>query len=162
MTRVFTQTFGVVGGIIERNGKFVLIREAQGVEKGKWNIPAGWIDVGENPVAAAKREVQEETGHVFEPKLLLGIYSLVRADLTAILGSPPHAIKLIFTGDLSDTPVASPDDDIAEVKWFSPEEIEAMDATTLRELDIKQMIKDYHAGKRYPLEVVAAHTFVAP
>lgn len=162
MKRVFTQSFGVAGGIIERDGKFVLVREAQGIEKGKWNHPAGWIDVGENPVVAAKREVQEETGYVFEPKQLLGVYSLVRADLTAILGSPPHAIKLIFTGDFSDTPVASPDNDIAEVKWFSPEEIEAMDATTLRDLDIKQMVRDYLAGKRYPLEVVAAHTFVAP
>ena len=161
MTRVFTQTFGVVGGIIERDGKFVLVREGKGVEKGKWNHPAGWIDVGENPVAAAQREVQEETGYVFAPKHLLGIYSLVRADLTAIFGSSPHAIKLIFTGDLSDTPVASPDDDIAEVKWFSPEEIEAMDALTLRDPDIKQMVRDYLAGKRYPLDFVA-HTFAAP
>ncbi len=161
MARIFTQTFGVAGGIIERDGKFVLVREAQGIEKGKWNHPAGWIDVGENPVVAARREVQEETGYVFEPKHLLGVYSLVRADLETILGSAPHAIKLIFTGDFSDSPVASPDDDIAEVKWFSPEEIEAMDAKTLRDLDIKQMVRDYLAGKRYPLDIVT-HTYAAP
>ena len=78
MTRVFTQTFGVVGGLLERDGKILLVREAQrkGPDSGKWNHPAGWIDVGENPVEAVKREVLEESGFSFTPKHLLGIYSL--------------------------------------------------------------------------------------
>ena len=64
MTRVFTQTFGVVGGLLERDGKILLVREAQrkGPDNGKWNHPAGWIDVGENPIEAVKREVLEEVG----------------------------------------------------------------------------------------------------
>jgi len=42
MERVFTQTFGVVGGIIEKNSKILLVREAKaGEDTGKWNHPAG-------------------------------------------------------------------------------------------------------------------------
>jgi hypothetical protein len=29
-----------------------------------------------------------------------------------------------------------------------------MDSSTLRDADIKQLVKDYFAGKKYPLELV--------
>ena len=62
--RVFTQVFGVVGAIIERDSKFLLVKEHHPGHSahGKWNQPAGWIDVGENPIDAVIREVREETG----------------------------------------------------------------------------------------------------
>jgi len=62
MKRVFTQTFGVVGAIIEKEGKILLVKETKKVAKGLWNHPAGWIDVGENPFEAVKREVNEKVG----------------------------------------------------------------------------------------------------
>jgi len=157
--RIFTQTFGVVGGILEKDGKILLVREARrkGPDNGKWNHPAGWIDVGEEPVEAAKREVLEETGYTFTPKHLLGIYSLVRKDIEDQLSGTPHPIKLILVGDISDTPSGALADDVTEIQWFSPEEIEAMDKGTLRDLDIKQMVKDYFDGKRFPLDAIT-HT----
>ena len=159
MTRVFTQTFGVVGGLLERDGKILLVREAQrkGPDSGKWNHPAGWIDVGENPVEAVKREVLEESGFSFTPKYLLGIYSLERKDIEKELGATPHAIKIIFIGDISETSSGKLEDDVTEAKWFSPDEIYAMDNMTLRDLDIKQMVRDYFAGKKFSLESIV-HT----
>lgn len=158
--RVFSQTFGAVGGILEREGKILLIKEAgsKHADIGKWSHPAGWIDVGEDPVKAAKREVEEESGYKFEPTALLGIYSLVRNDITDPQRGTPHAIKLIFVGDISDTQELQTADDSAEVRWFSPDEIEAMDGNTLRDKDIKQMIKDYLNGQRFPLDVIN-HSF---
>lgn len=159
MTRIFTQTFGVVGGLLEKNGKILLVREARrkGPDHGKWNHPAGWIDVGENPIEAVKREVLEESGFSFTPKYLLGIYSLVRKDIEKELGATPHAIKMIFIGDISETQNETLEDDVTETKWFSPEEIDAMDKATLRDLDIKQIVKDYFAGKKFPLDSIV-HT----
>lgn len=151
MKRVFSQTFGVVGGILEKNGKILLVREAkEGPDKGKWNQPAGWIDIGEDPIEAVKREVEEETGLKFRPTHILGVYSLVRKDLTPI----HHPIKIIFVGDISDEKTGELHDDVSEVKWFTLEEIEKMDLKTLRDVDIKKMVKDYFAGKRYPLELI--------
>ena len=159
MARVFTQTFGVVGGLLERDGKILLVREAQrkGPDNGKWNHPAGWIDVGENPIEAVKREVLEESGFTFTPKYLLGIYSLVRKDIEKERGATPHAIKVIFIGDISETQGENLEDDVTEARWFSPDEIYAMANTTLRDLDIKQMVKDYFAGKKFSLDSIV-HT----
>lgn len=159
ITRVFTQTFGVVGGILERNGKILLVRENQpnNPDHGKWNQPAGWIGVGEDPIVAVKREVLEETGFAFTPKYLLGVYSLVRKDLEKALNAKPHSIKLIFVGDISETQSGTLETDVSETKWFTPDEIYTMDSKTLRDLDIKQMVKDYFAGKKYPLDIIV-HT----
>ena len=156
--RVFTQTFGVVGAIIENNGKILLVREAQrkGPDNGKWNHPAGWIDVGEDPLVAVKREVKEETGYGFKPTNVLGVYSLVRQDLKKQLNATPHPIKIIFIGNISGKQ-SKLHSDVSEIRWFMPEEIQDMDKATLRDLDIKKMLDDYFSGKRYPLEVVS-HT----
>lgn len=152
--RVFTQTFGVVGGLLVKEGKVLLVKESGTADKGKWNQPAGWPDVGEDLLLAAKREVEEETGYEFTPTHLLGVYSLVRKDLTEKLGATPHALKFIFIGDISENQKNKVFDDVAETRWFTPEEIEKMDLSTLRDLDIKKMVKDYFAGKRYPLDTI--------
>ena len=155
MKRVFSQTFGVVGGIIEKKGKFLLVRESQrGLpDDGKGSHPAGGMDVGEDPIKAAKREVDEETGLDFTPTHILGVYSLVRKDVERDFRGLPHAIKIIFVGEFTykQTKLHG---DIAETKWFLPEEIFSMDKKTLRDSDIKQMVKDYLADKEYPLDLV--------
>lgn len=154
--RVFSQTFCVVGAILELDGKIALVRESQKSNKadvGKWNQPAGWLDVGEDPIKAAKREVEEETGFSFTPTALLGIYSLVRNDITSERGTP-HAIKLIFIGNIDSAHQQPLHDDVSEMKWFSPDDIQAMDIDTLRDLDIKKEVKDYFEGQRYPLSML--------
>lgn len=143
--------------MLVKDGKVLLVKESGLPDKGKWNQPAGWPEVGEDLILAAKREVEEETGYEFTPTHFLGIYSLVRRDLTKIRGWTPHAIKLIFIGHISAEPVKKISSDVTEVKWFTPQEIEKMDITTLRDLDIKQMVKDYFSGRKYPLEIIT-HT----
>jgi len=159
--RAFSQTFGVVGAILEKDGKILLVKEAESFDAGKWSHPAGWIDVGENPIEAAKREVLEESGYELEPTHLLGVYSLVRKDVESKIGVVPHAIKLIFKGKLlNDTPHPL-EYDVTEARWFTPEEIYAMDGDTLRDEDIIQMVKDYLSGQELPLETVN-HTVQLP
>lgn len=158
MERVFTQVFGVVGAAIECGGKFLLVKENFGEDHpdhGKWNQPAGWIEVGENPVDAVRREVREETGYDFTPTHLLGVYSLVKPNKPRPRVTS-HPLKIIFLGTIS-AAQKELSDDVSETRWFTPEEIYAMGTNTLRDVDIKTEVRDYLAGKRYPLELLT-HT----
>lgn len=52
-----------VGVIIADGTKVLLGRRAAGhAESGRWDTPGGFLEVGEHPEAAARREVREETG----------------------------------------------------------------------------------------------------
>ncbi len=154
MERVFTQTFGVVGAIIEKDGKILLVKEAGTLDKGKWNRPAGWIDVGENPIDMVKREVKEETGLDFEPIGLIGIYSSFRMDLKEKHGITPHPIVLLFRGVITGGKLIDHNEEIDEVRWFTPEEIMQMDKNILRDEHIKISVQDYFAGRNFPLDII--------
>lgn len=151
--RCFTQTFGVVGAIIAKQGKVLLVRETKEAVRGQWSHPAGWIDLGEDVLVSVKREVKEETGFEFTPTHILGIYSLVKKELNDI----HHPIKIIFLGNISEDKKSDLADDVSETRWFTMEEIKNMDSKTLRDVDIKKMIKDYSKGQKHPLSILT-HT----
>ena len=157
MTRVVSQPFLIVGALVEKEGKILLVKEAKEIARDKWSHPAGWVEVGENPIEAVKREVKEETGFDFIPTHILGIYSFVEKRLQKKFNATPHPIKIIFLGNISDKETGELYDDISEARWFSPEEIEKMDKDILRDTDIKKMVRDYFKGRRYSLELIT-HT----
>jgi 8-oxo-dGTP pyrophosphatase MutT (NUDIX family) len=37
----------IVGGVVEKDGKYLLVQEAQEKCRGKWNLPAGHLDPNE-------------------------------------------------------------------------------------------------------------------
>src|SRR6185503_2744695 len=51
-----------VGLLIEAGRRLLLVRRSQDPQQGKWSIPAGFMDRGEDPLRAAQREALEETG----------------------------------------------------------------------------------------------------
>lgn len=65
-----------VGAIIrDDGGRVVLVRRAIEPGYGKWVFPGGYVDRGEEVVAAAVREAREETGLDIRLDGLLDIYS---------------------------------------------------------------------------------------
>lgn len=55
---------------IVRSGAILLL-ERRGSSRGFWYIPGGFVEPGEDPAAAAVREVHEETGlKVVDPEIL--------------------------------------------------------------------------------------------
>ena len=62
-----------VTGIVIRDHKVLLARHTYGVGKNRLIVPGGYVEPGETPQQALKREYMEETGIVVEPKELIGI-----------------------------------------------------------------------------------------
>ena len=58
----FTDPKVGVGVLVVEEGKVLLVRRTMNPERGKWSIPAGFLDRGENPKETAVREAFEETG----------------------------------------------------------------------------------------------------
>lgn len=48
--------------LVINEGKLLLVRRANDPQKGKWTLPGGFMDAGEDPRTAAERECLEETG----------------------------------------------------------------------------------------------------
>jgi phosphatase NudJ len=146
--KIVTQPFVVVGVILEKDNKFVLVQEGR-VDVGAWNIPAGWLDLNEEIVDGAKREVREETGLEIEITGFLGVYASCKQGKDKIL----NPVRLIFTAKPLTEKLNYPQDEILSAKWFSYEEIKRM-KDKLRSRTIIPQIEDYLAGNIYPLEVI--------
>ncbi len=57
----FTDPKVGVGVLVVENGRLLLIRRSVDPQKGKWSVPAGFVDSGEDPQKTAVRETWEET-----------------------------------------------------------------------------------------------------
>lgn len=51
-----------VAVLVERGRELLLVRRRGTPERGRWSLPAGYMDAGEDPARAAEREAFEETG----------------------------------------------------------------------------------------------------
>ena len=63
------------GVILERDGSVLLLRRAVEPGLGAWDLPAGYLDRGESPEEAARRETREELGLEVELVRLVGVYT---------------------------------------------------------------------------------------
>ena len=53
---------GVASIVENENGEWLVVKKAYSGLKGRWSLPAGFVQEGETVTSAAVREVKEETG----------------------------------------------------------------------------------------------------
>ena len=113
--------------VITRGEQVLLTRmSARTRIQGRWTLPGGGIDHGEEPRAALRREVFEETGLHAVPGRVLDVHSThftgARADGVV---EDYHGIHLIFAAELeprsaaTDPHVTEVDGSTDEVRWIS-------------------------------------------
>ena len=102
-----------------RDGKVLLIERAK-PPLGMWSLPGGHVEPGETVIAAAQRELMEETGLSAELQHLVGVFDVIRRDASGAL--LVHYAVACFTGFAADgDAIAS--GDAAAVRWLHPEEL---------------------------------------
>lgn len=60
---------------VQKNGKLLLVQRGIEPWRGNWYMPAGFVEVDEQPEDAAVRETFEETGLKVEVEKIAGIYT---------------------------------------------------------------------------------------
>jgi len=134
-----------VAAIIERNGRFLMVEEMDGSSLRVLNQPAGHVDPGEPILDAVRREVKEETGLVFTPTSLVGIYQLQAKN-------GKDYCRICFRGSVPEDAVARPEDaDILACHWLTREELAK---APLRSKLVLQCLEEALSGAAYPLTLV--------
>lgn len=137
----------IVGGVIEKDGKILLVQEKQEICYGKWNFPAGHLDPNESIMQGAIREIKEETGCDVE---LTGIATIANKILEDDI-----FIEIIFTTKLLNESIKIDPEEILDVKWWDMEDILNNMDDKLRHLKfIKQPIKNIKENKIGTIDIV--------
>ena len=98
------------GGIVIRNTARPLVGIVQLRKDKSWVLPKGKLKAGEKPLAAARREVEEETGHEVTVFGFLGTLSHVSDNR--------HKIVQFWHMEASAVPVRPLMSDVKAVKWL--------------------------------------------
>lgn len=106
---------GAVALVIpDKHGRLLLVRQhREGPGAGLWEIPAGTLEPGERPYAAALRELREETG----------LWGKLRY-LGLLYPTPGYSTERTYffrVEDVEGTPTAR--SEVDAVRFFTPEEI---------------------------------------
>jgi ADP-ribose pyrophosphatase YjhB (NUDIX family) len=142
----FTDPKVGVGVLVVENGRLLLVRRAMNPEKGKWSLPAGFVDSGEDPQETAVRETWEETN------LTVAITGLedVFFNSSARPGQPGASIFILYRAALLGGAVQA-GDDAADAAFFA-----------LDDLPELAFASTHHAVEKLKQRHMSSHSESAP
>lgn len=104
--------------IVNEKNEVLLLKRAINPHFGKWDIPGGFLENGEDPKVGLKREAKEELGINVKPLEILTIcvdnYGLEEDDF--------YTFNVFYKCKISDGEIVI-DQENSEFKWFSKNEI---------------------------------------
>lgn len=137
-----------VAAVVERNSRFLMVREKSEAGSLVYNQPAGHLQESESLVQAVVRETLEETGWQITPTAVLSV---------RLYTSPVNQVTYLRTSFAADAVAHYPDyaidPVIEEALWMSEDEIFQCQEQ-LRSHLVLQAIREYRQGQRFPLELL--------
>ena len=129
---------GVIG-VLERGGKYLMVRRAATVAKGGfWCFPGGHVEGEETARRAIVRELAEELG--------IGVEPLERVGSVRVLDS--RHILAVWRVRPVDGEFRLAPSEIAEARWMSPAEIRGIRPTLPSNERVLRMLQDGKSGIR--------------
>ena len=136
----------IVGTIILKNNKVLMVREAKKECYGKWAFPAGHLEKNETIFDCALRETYEETGCEVKLKKVFPI--LVSDDKTR------NIMMIHFLSDLIKCKSDYATDEILETKWYDLYELKNEKKENLRnDAVVKAILENINKDKFYDLNI---------
>lgn len=100
-----------VGVCVVQAGELLLVQRGHPPEKGKWSIPAGYLDHGDDPARHAVLEVREETG-----------LEVVISGLAGVFHNPPEqggaSVFILYRGQRAGGELRAGDDAL-DARFFA-------------------------------------------
>jgi 8-oxo-dGTP diphosphatase len=115
------------------DGKIVLVRRR---DTGKWSLPGGLVDWGEDIIATIRRELAEETGlELLGYPRLLGVYSSPERDPRV------HSISVLVEAKVEGTLEVKDTLEISEIQAFSIENLPLGDLSHDHDRQLENYLK---------------------
>ncbi len=138
-----------VSVVVQDNDRVLLVQEGDPSAGRRWNLPGGHLEMGEAIQDCAKRELFEETALKACSLRVLGVYPALRSESV-------YAIRFVFLANVENLHEAAAGDEIAAIRWSTPDEIKEMPDTALIAPEVfRQVMRDVAGGVSYSSELIA-------
>ena len=137
----------IVGAIIIKENKILMVKEAKKKCYSKWAFPAGHLEKDETILEGAKRETLEETGCKVELEKAFPI----------LVGNikDKNIMMIHFLANLVEDNLLYDTDEIIETKWIDIEQIKNMKEEEFRSYPVvKSIIENLEKQNLYDLNII--------
>ena len=119
--------------LIVFQGHVLLTQHGRGPNKGRWGLPGGGIEYGENPIDSLEREVFEEAGIVATHYVLDDVISsIIQIELNDDHPEELHNVGLLYRAQVASLLTVKPDADghsSLGSRWFKVAELHESDVS---------------------------------
>ena len=106
--------------VLAHEGRVLLVKRRNEPNANTWGFPGGHVELGETALAAAARELAEETSVIAAPVgYLTNVDAITKDDEGNVRFH--YLLAAVRCNYVSGTPKAA--DDVSDAGWFTPEEI---------------------------------------
>lgn len=106
-----------------RDGRVLIVQRGKAPGRGIWSLPGGHVEPGETAMAAAQRELGEETGIAANLDHLVGLFDIVRRDAAGTVTL--HYAIACYAGHWRSGEAEAASDALA-VRWVAPDELSGL------------------------------------